>query len=274
MANLKPKEPLIAVMLSVILSGLGQIYVGRIKRGIVLFCIPLIVVIPGFLYMVNPATKISNSLAGYAIILAIVGFAYSIYVIVDAYICAKNFNVKNNLTRNISIGKRILLILGILFFLFVISPSQLIGSYVKSNVIEAYKIPSGTMMPTLMIGDRIFVNKTIYKQSEPKRGDVAVFIAPDKFDKNYIKRVVGLPGETIEIKDGKALINGVVITEPAVFRKNHYYNAGEYAKAGQPVKIPEDSYFVLGDNSGASKDSRYLGFIPRKSFIGKATKIF
>jgi len=274
MANLKPKEPLIAVMLSVILSGLGQIYVGRIKRGIVLFCIPLIVVIPGFLYMVNPATKISNSLAGYAIILAIVGFAYSIYVIVDAYICAKNFNVKNNLTRNISIGKRILLILGILFFLFVISPSQLIGSYVKSNVIEAYKIPSGTMMPTLMIGDRIFVNKTIYKQSEPKRGDVAVFIAPDKFDKNYIKRVVGLPGETIEIKDGKALINGVVITEPAVFRKNHYYNAGEYAKAGQPVKIPEDSYFVLGDNSSSSKDSRYFGFVPRKSFIGKAFKIY
>ncbi|OGX28439.1 MAG: signal peptidase I [Omnitrophica WOR_2 bacterium RIFCSPHIGHO2_01_FULL_49_10] len=161
-----------------------------------------------------------------------------------------------------------------LFFLFVISPSQLIGSYVKSNVIEAYKIPSGTMMPTLMIGDRIFVNKTIYKQSEPKRGDVAVFIAPDKFDKNYIKRVVGLPGETIEIKDGKALINGVVITEPAVFRKNHYYNAGEYAKAGQPVKIPEDSYFVLGDNSSSSKDSRYFGFVPRKSFIGKAFKIY
>lgn len=274
MTNLKPKEPLIAIMLSVILTGLGQVYAGRVKRGILLFCIPLIIVIPGFLYMVNPTTKINNSLLGYAIVLAVIIFAYDIFVFIDAYRCAKTYNVKNNLSRNITVGKRILVILGILFFLFIFNPSQIIPLYIKSNLLEAYKIPSGGMVPTLSVGDRIFVDKAIYKQSEPKRGDVAVFASPDDPGKNFIKRVVGLPGETIEVKDGKALINGFIITEPPVFKRIYYYNKGDYAKTGQPVKIPEDSYFVLGDNSGSSKDSRYFGFVPRKSFIGRAFKIF
>ena len=274
MANPKPKEPLIAVMLSVILTGLGQIYAGRILRGILFFCLPILVVIPGFLYMVNPSCKINKSLFGAAIALIAALVAFGIFVIIDAYRCAKAYNIKNNLTRSITNGKRVLIILGILFLLFVFNPSQIISLYIKSNVMEAYKISSGAMIPTLRVGDRIFADKAIYKQTAPKRGDVAVFVAPDEVGKSYIKRVVGLPGETVEIKDGKALINGAVITEPAAFKRNHYYNKGKYAKAGQPIKIPEDSYFVLGDNSSSSKDSRYFGFVPRKSFIGKAFKIY
>ena len=130
------------------------------------------------------------------------------------------------------------------------------------------------MTPTLIVGDRIFVDKTIYKKADPKRGDVVVFISPDDSMKFYIKRIVGLPGETIEIKNGAAVINGITVKEPFVFKRITYYNKGDYAKAGQPVKIPDSCYFTLGDNSVSSKDSRYFGFVTRKSIKGKAYKIF
>jgi len=275
MSDLKPKEPLIAVMLSFIFGGLGQIYAGRIIRGILFFCIPFIIVIPGFLYYaVNPNSRINIYLLGCAFIIL---FAYGIFVIIDAYRCAKAYNVKNNLIRSITAGKRVLIILGILFIMFIFNPSDIIAwplaRYIKSNVMEAYKIPSGTMTPALMVGDRIFADKGIYKKTEPKRGDVVIFTSPFDPKINFVKRIAGLPGETIEIKDGKVIMNGIAITEPEAFKRIYYYNRGDYAKVGQPVKIPSDSYFVLGDNSANSKDSRYFGLIPRKSLRGKAYKI-
>jgi signal peptidase I len=85
---------------------------------------------------------------------------------------------------------------------------------------------------------------------------------------------VGLPNETIEIRNGKILINGVAIQEPAVLTKIHYYNRGAYGDKGQVIEIPADSYYVLGDNSSASRDSRYWGFVPKKYLEGKAYKIY
>jgi signal peptidase I len=129
------------------------------------------------------------------------------------------------------------------------------------------------MEPTLLQGDLILADKAIYKKSEPKRGDIIVFIYPEDTKKMFVKRLVGLPGETIEIKNGSILINGTILTEP-FFANKYYYNRGDYAKEGQAITIPQDSYFVLGDNSTSSKDSRYWGFVPKKYIVGKAYKIY
>lgn len=266
--NLKPKEPLLAIMFSFILTGLGQIYSGRVKRGILFFCISFIS-IPILLYVVSPNTKINPLF----LLLLIFGFGFGIFVIVDAYRSAKAYNISNNLTRKITAGKKALLIIGILFFAFIFNPTEIISIYIKHNIVQAFKIPAETMKPTLLEGDRILVDKRIYKKSEPRRGDIIAFIYPEDTKKSYIKRLVGLPKETIEIKNGSILINGMVLKEP-LFEGNHYYNAGEYAKEARLITIPADSYFVLGDNSASSNDSRYWGFVPKKYLIGKAYKIY
>ncbi|MFH1777690.1 MAG: signal peptidase I [Candidatus Omnitrophota bacterium] len=128
------------------------------------------------------------------------------------------------------------------------------------------------MEQTLLQGDLILADKAIYKKSEPKRGDINIFIYPEDTKKMGISRLVGLPGETVEIKKGSILINGTLLTEPS-FAKKYYYNRGNYTNEGQAITIPQDSYFVLGDNSAFSNDSRYWGVVPKKYIVGKAYKM-
>ena len=157
----------------------------------------------------------------------------------------------------------------------------LLAMVIRAFVVQAFKIPTGSMRPTLLEGDLILVNKFIYGARIPftdfrlpavsglKRGDVIVFIYPEDPKKDFIKRLVGLPGETVEIKNGSIYINGQPLVGP-VFNQRYYYNRGDLGSEGQKISIPKDSYFVLGDNSASSKDSRYWGFVPRKYIIGKA----
>jgi signal peptidase I len=137
---------------------------------------------------------------------------------------------------------------------------------------RAFEIPSSSMFPTLQIGDRIFVNRFAYKLSVPKRGDVAVFIYPMNEKRDFVKRIIGLPGETVEIENGHILINGKPANNPSPLTFNTYYNTGGYGT--QQVRVPEGEYFVLGDNSGNSKDSRYWGFVPSENLKGKAFAIY
>lgn len=108
---------------------------------------------------------------------------------------------------------------------------------------------------------------------KPTRGDVIVFVFPGDRTKDFIKRLIGLPGDVIEIKDGKIIVNGKLWDDPKV-RNIYYYNRGEYGAQGQPIKVPEGKYFVLGDNSGSSHDSRYWGFVDKADLIGKAEFLF
>jgi len=145
---------------------------------------------------------------------------------------------------------------------------------IRTFIVQAFKIPTGSMHPTLIEGDRILVNKFIYKFRKPKRGDVIVFIAPVDKKKDFIKRLVGLPGENLEISNGTVLINDKAVGKDSVIRERYYYNRGEFGKSGEVVRIPQDAYFVLGDNSISSRDSRYWGFLPKKYLIGKAFLIY
>ncbi|NQU17914.1 MAG: signal peptidase I [Candidatus Saganbacteria bacterium] len=134
---------------------------------------------------------------------------------------------------------------------------------IRALFVQVFWIPSASMEPTLNIHDRIVVNKFIYRFQDPKRFDVIVFRFPSKeTKKDFIKRVVGLPGETIEVKAGEIFINDKKIPE------NHGMNA-DYSYFG-PAKIPADSYFCMGDNRPNSADSRVWGFVPHKNIHGPA----
>jgi signal peptidase I len=133
-------------------------------------------------------------------------------------------------------------------------------------IIQPFAIPSGSMEPTLLVGDKLFVNKFIYRFKPIHRFDVIVFKYPQNPKVDYIKRVIALEGETVQLIDGKVYINGQPIEE------NHkmypsYDNFG-------PVKVPQGHLFVLGDNRGNSEDSRYFGFVPVQNVLGKAFLIY
>ena len=272
MNNIKPKEPLLAVLLTVAVTGLGQLYARRIKRGLIIFFIPFLFLALLIPYVLSPKTVVSPIL----IIFVLLSPIYFLFAIIDAYRCAKAYNGRNNLIRNISLTKKSVLIIGIVVVFF-INPSIIIANgvsgYIKNNISQAFKMPTRAMEPTLIAGDAILVDKNIYNKSKPKRGDIVVFAYPEDTKKMFVSRLVGLPGEIIEIKGGSVIVNEKPISEVAFVNK-YYYNMGDYAKEGQQVKIPSNSYFVLGDNSKNSRDSRHWGFVPNKNLIGKVYKIY
>jgi len=141
---------------------------------------------------------------------------------------------------------------------------------IRTFVVQAFKIPTGSMRPTLLEGDRILVNKFLYKFQEPRRGDVIVFKYPGDQKKDFIKRFIAKEGEEVEIRGGDIYVDGERVEDPFIMRKINYYNKSPYGEAGKRITVPEDSYFVLGDNSASSRDSRYWGFVPEKNLIGKA----
>ncbi|MEQ8753539.1 MAG: signal peptidase I [Coleofasciculus sp. G1-WW12-02] len=138
---------------------------------------------------------------------------------------------------------------------------------IRSFVAEARYIPSGSMEPTLQINDRLIIDKISYNFRQPQRGDIVVFspteaLKQQNFKDAFIKRVIGLPGETVEVKGGRVYVNGQVLREQYIEEEPEY----SYG----PVTVPEDNYLVLGDNRNNSYDSHYWGFVPRKNIIGRA----
>lgn len=130
----------------------------------------------------------------------------------------------------------------------------------RTFVVQAFWIPSGSMIPTLQIKDRVLVCKFWYRFSDPKRGDIVVFKYPMDPKRDFVKRVVGLPGDTVELQEGTVLINGEPQSEP--FVKNH-------DRFTMPaLRVPDGSYFCMGDNRPNSQDSRFWGFVPESYLRG------
>ena len=155
--------------------------------------------------------------------------------------------------------------------------------FLRTFFFQIYKIPTTSMVPVLVPGDKIFVSKLTYGPKipftplripgfgKPKRFDIVVFVPPIATERNkaYIKRLIGLPGDKIELKDGNIHINGKIVVDPKI-ASNYYYNQGKYGARGKKVIVPEGKYFFLGDNSISSKDGREWGFADAKDIIGKA----
>jgi signal peptidase I len=165
--------------------------------------------------------------------------------------------------------------------------AAILALIIRSFVVQAFKIPSGSMEDTLLIGDHLLVNKFIYGLQipgvdgrfltirEPRRGDIVVFEFPEDRDKSFwkrrdfIKRVIGLPGDTVEIRDKKVLVNGQLLTIPEAV-----YKDGTLLPGGRDnlpkVKVPPGHYFMMGDNRDRSYDSRFWGFVSNAEIKGLA----
>ena len=153
--------------------------------------------------------------------------------------------------------------------------AAVLAIFIRTFIFGPYKIPTGSMKPTFMENDKIFVDKLSYRFHEPQRGDIIVFKYPKDRKKDFVKRLVGLPGDKIEIRNPSVLVNGKPMTDPP-FSKNIYYNVEtwDFGKSGQVISVPKGYLFALGDNSAHSADSRQWGFIPRKDIVGKAFMIW
>lgn len=133
-------------------------------------------------------------------------------------------------------------------------------------VVRNFYIPSGSMIPTLLVHDSLLVNKFIYRVSSPNRGDIIVFRPPIDPNRDFIKRVIGLEHDLIEVRDGVLYRNGLRVDEP-------YLNEALMNQDMEPVRVPEGELFMMGDNRNNSNDSRFWGGAPVKDVVGKATVI-
>lgn len=235
----KYKDPWLAVFLSRLMPGMGHLYIGKYIWGVLLIALSIIL-------------PISQTIT-------LPFITYHVYM---------NAPIRREKDRSAIVQFSILLFLS--FFAIVII-SAISAFSIRTFIAEARYIPSSAMEPTLMINDRLIISKLDYHFGAPKRGDIIVFnpteaLKAKNFKDAFIKRIIGVPNDTVEVKDGKVYVNGEALEENYIAQPPNYQFG--------PVKVPPNSYLVLGDNRNNSYDSHYWGFVPKDLIIGKATKIF
>jgi signal peptidase I len=168
----------------------------------------------------------------------------------------------------------------------------ILALFIRTWVVQAFKIPTGSMEENLLVGDHLLVNKFMFGPTawslerallpteEPGRGDVVVFKYPEEPDRDFIKRIIGLPGDTIEIRDRRVYVDGAPVDEPYVHflepagSPTQEVTSLDVRNRYGPVTVPEGHYFVMGDNRDNSQDSRYWGFLPRGYVKGRALIVY
>ena len=145
-----------------------------------------------------------------------------------------------------------------------IGAAVLVALFINNFIIVNATVPTSSMEKTIMTDDRVIGLRLAYKNNDPERGDIIIFKNPDNEDILYIKRVIGMPGETVEIHDGGVYIDGTLLDEPYLATVTE----GEFG----PYEVPEDHYFMMGDNRNNSADSRYWKntYLAREKIVGKA----
>ena len=255
-----PRRPWLAALLSMVLPGFGQFYVGDANRALgiflafVLLQIPLLIIVT--LILPIKLTAVSVVLA------TLISIGVWIYAILDAWRMAKRCNPFVPAawqTRTVYTSV-------FLLTAFVLLPSVI--GYVRQHLVQPFRIPSGSMSPTLQIGDMIFANMsyncpTCFKAV--KRGDVAIFVYPDNRTQLFVKRIVALPGDTIRIEAGELIINGK--PSPDAF-------SGDTSVNMEERKVAPGHVFVLGDNRTASRDSRDFDDVPLSDVVGRPRQIW
>lgn len=267
MANLKKRRPVIAFLLSLIVPGLGQVYNGKLRRGIVFFLVFEFSLILLYLF-----SELRFKFNGLILFLAF-GFTFLGFFI---YILSDAFRGINRL--RVTVRKpyhRWYLYIIISAVITLINEFILLPALPDIKRFKSYKFPSISMQPALLVGDRFIADRKIYKEERPKRGDVIIFEYPKDPSKDFLKRVIGLEGDKVEITDNKVYINDKLIDDPW----GYYESSGEktYLKGLEnfgPVVVPKDSLFVLGDNRHNSMDSRIFGFVDLTKVKGKALYIY
>lgn len=252
--NIK-KQPWLSVYLSYFLPGIGQIYNNQALKGITLIIITIIF------------WTLEKRFYPFSILFI---FIY-LFAMKDAFESAEKINGSNRkFSEQGNVFIKILVVIALLIHAIPV------GNIIRTHFLQAFKIPAGSMLPTLEIGDRIFVDKTTEAKTSIKRGDILIFVYPKDEKKDFIKRVIGLPGDKIEIKDKEIYINDEKLTENYIIHQDQHIKPKEYEPRDNmgPITIPSDSLFVMGDNRDQSYDSRYWGFVKTDKVKGKVIKIY
>lgn len=256
---------ILSAILTFFMIGLGQIACGKIKRGVVLYILSQILFIAAVFIAIRPFPPFNIIAAG------LIFLSVFLFVIIDSILIAKNPD--NTLKLKPLIGYSLLIFITIVDSSLV---EPVIKKTIKDNYVQTFKIPSGSMIPSLLIGDHILVNKQAYKNNGPKRGDIIAFDLPEDASRTFLRRVVGVDGDVIEIKNRQLYVNGkkynenyIIYTDTRSPSENRepidYYG---------PVTVPKGSFFVLGDNRNNSYDSRYWGFLASEKIKGKTATIY
>jgi signal peptidase I len=274
MENLKKRRPIIALFLSFVIPGLGQMYNGQIRKGIILHLTALLLVL---IFCVLSGINFYAMISSLALLIC-----YWLFFLFEAFY------------SSIKLKKIILKPYNRWYFYIIIAiiiasisnfVDPLFSSLIRNNIVQAYKMPASSMVPTLLVGDHFLVSKFIYGIKiplvdgklfvrSPDRGDIIVFVYPRDKTKDFIKRVIGLPGEKIQIVGKEILVNDVPMEDPWGKYETNHVNTGSVRDKYGPHTVPPDSLFVMGDNRDNSQDSRYFGFVGLNAVKGKALYIY
>jgi signal peptidase I len=260
--NSKPRRAWVAGIAN-FAAPLGHFYVGRPLRGIVLALTMTIVSVGALLITLRPLGRITVVLM---VLILLIGY---LVPIADAAILARREG-KEYTPKWYNRWYMYLVIFGIVALL-----GGIVKSVVRAHLVQAYKLPSGSMIPSLLVGDHILVDKTAYKSQSPVRFDIVVFEFPEDPQKTFISRVIGLPGETIEIRHKRVFINGTELKEShAYFSEGNNDENVSKRESFEAIVIPEQRYFVLGDNRNRSYDSRFWGPVGRDKIFGLGRLVY
>ena len=266
------RKPWLAGLLSGTLPGLGQLYNGQVKKALLLGLLTSAsTIFFAGLVIYGPFPLLYN-------LLLVLFLSLSIYVMIirDAIRAAKRLGEGYELRPfNKWYGYLGFVIFAIIVNEFVDGP---VKDHIRQQHVQAFKIPAGSMMPTLLIGDHILVEKSTYKHGKtPQRGDIIVFPFPEDESKDFVKRIVGLPGDTVQIRNKVVFVSGEQLDDKAFTQHidpgiidgtiNPRDNFG-------PVTVPEGAYFVMGDNRDQSLDSRFWGYVRAEKILGKVFIIY
>lgn len=287
--EIRKRRPFLALLLSIAGTGLGHIYCGRLAKGLFLFFLsfafaPIIVMSMGH----TSSTFSLIAVIGSIIILISVFF----YAVVDSFLLARKVGGEYVLKEY----NRWYVYL--LFIVVSISYPSGLTDHIREDILQAFKIPSVSMVPSILRGDHVLLNKAIYKGQSPKRGDVVVFVHPNDRHLNYIKRIVAMPEETVEIRNNvvlvsgkplgydpvdsealssiKSQIDGDVLEEvngEAIYKIMLKGNIPAYSDF-KKITVPNGHCFVLGDNRAQSSDSRHFGPVPLADIKGRVDYIY
>lgn len=260
----KKRIPIIAAILSFLTPGLGQLYNGQILKGICFyladFLIPIILLLAGLQFQFY----------GLAAILLFY-ICLWLFIIGEAFFSAKR--KKEVVLKRYNKGYIYLLIILFMLGSYIISKDFIANFASKTLRFSAYQMSTGSMEPTLLIGDYIIADFKYFKKNEPQEGDLVIFQYPKDPAKVFINRVIALEGEKIEIKDKQVFINDEAIPESYKVHKGiNIYDA--IMDNFGPELVPSDHCFVLGDNRDNSYDSRYWGFLPMSNIKGRPLYIY
>jgi len=290
------RKPSTAVVLSLIMPGLGHVYCGRIVRGLILAFLSGM-----FIPVIFGALSVSRSSVRFGVIAAalLASLAVLLIAVIESWQTARHTTeayVPKNYNR---------WYVYVILVLMSTGNSIQVAFQVRANLLEAFRVPVASNYPTIIPGDRFLANKLAYKNHDPQRGDLVVFINPEDRRINYIKRVVAVAGDTVEIKDGRLYINdrklirqnapqsildnvridvqgkpleGEVFYEINADSKYKIFSAKPPHERGSPdfakITVPEHHCFVLGDNRNLSYDSRHFGPVPLATVKGRADYLY